>query len=528
VISRRTLIASALTGSVVVALCAAWYVAASRDLSRRARELREAPRLAAIREASRIAERLFLRLDALREVESRRPFSDYLDDTELLALGSCAEPGGATSPLAEGPADPLIWAHFQIDDVGQLTLPTLPTPDGEPGRDVDEIQLAILEELECTSSHQLAALRRPPAEQERQPRASGRGGLAQVGAFRWHAATLRDEDAFVALRDVHTPRAVLTQGFVVRAESLERLVADGPFPVRIVPGPPGDEAGEARIPLAGDDWTVRLDPRQAILEAERQATGLRREFRLGFVGGSLLALLAGAAIVLMVHQSERVAAQRARLAAAAAHELRTPLASLQLYGEMLADGSGSPDRGREYAARIALETERLGRVVTNVLGFARLERGKLVLRPTVGELGSAVSEAAERLRPALAAEGAALEVEIEPGLPQLAFDRDAVDGILRNLVDNAERYSRGCADRRITVGLSARDGGQALTVADRGVGVAAGRSRRGEPENPGSGQGLGIGLKLVRALAAAQGAEVSHRPRPGGGTVFCVLFPRSA
>jgi signal transduction histidine kinase len=530
-------VAALLTAAAVVVPCSAWYVAGSRAAEERASTLESLPREQARVEALRIAEQLALRLEALRQSESRRPFTDYLGDGQRLFLGECGDDAGGRSPLAQGPADPLIWAHFQIDDVGQLTLPTLgdgeaPPPGARRARQADEIQMAILEELECASSDHLAALRRLPDEAAEQRRVPAGSGVVTVGPFEWHSASLKEQPALVALREVTTPTAVLTQGFVVLAESLEALQASAPFPARVLPGRPNGRDGEARLPVTGDAWTVTLDASEAFAAAGAEAQRRRLGFRRNFVLGSLAALLAGGAIVLLVRQTDRLAEQRARFAAAAAHELRTPLAGLQLYGEMLADGSGDPERRSSYARRIALEAERLGRVVSNVLGFSRLERGRLGASPESGDLGAAVRESLERLRPTLEANGATLATLIDEGLPSARFDRDAVHRILQNLLDNAERYSRASPDRRITVRLTHGPQGHVLSVVDHGPGVAPGLrrslfrpfSRHQDPDGP---AGLGIGLALVKALADAQGAAVLHRPADGGGTDFSVYFPAS-
>ena len=525
----RTTVAMLLAGAAVTIPCVAWYFAGARAADQRGVRVEAAARQAATAEASRIAEQLTLRLESLRQTESRRPYSDYLSDGQLVT-GDCAAEPQFASPLARGPADPLIWAHFQIDDVGQLSLPTLvdDRPAENGAADAREIQAAIFEELECASSHHLAALRRKPqAATER--RVPAGGGVITVGAFEWHSASLQGQPAFVALREVATPTAALTQGFVVLAGSLERLQAAAPYPVRVLAGKPSGDA-EARLALTGDAWTVHVDASSAMEQAAVEAGTLRSRFRKTFVAGSIGAMLAGVAVVFLVWQTDRLALQRSRFAAAAAHELRTPLAGLQLYAEMLADGSGAPEQTANYPRRIALEAERLGRVVGNVLGFSRLERTGLGQRGSVGDLASAVRESLERIRPGLEANGATLDVAIDSDLAATHFDRDSVHQMLQNLLDNAERYSRQAADRRITVALNRREAGQLLSVVDRGPGVDPSVRRRlfrpflRHPD-PAAPEGLGIGLALVRAMARSQGAEVSHTQPDAGGSVFSILFP---
>jgi signal transduction histidine kinase len=275
---------------------------------------------------------------------------------------------------------------------------------------------------------------------------------------------------------------------------------------------------------------VLIDASQAIENARAEAQGVWRRFWISFVWGVVSALVAMLCVVGMVWQAERLAHQRSQFAASAAHELRTPLAGMRMYSEMLAEGLGDPTRAKEYARRVADEAERLGRVVGNVLEFTRLERGTLKVRPELGDLAATVRDGVARQLPALEAMGARVEMMIADELPQACFDRDAVGEILQNLLDNAEKHTRAATNRTIHVSLATAANGVALSVADHGPGVPSEiRQRLFRPFERGTHEdapaGLGLGLVLVQALALAQGGNVSYADAHGGGAIFTVTFP---
>jgi signal transduction histidine kinase len=182
---------------------------------------------------------------------------------------------------------------------------------------------------------------------------------------------------------------------------------------------------------------------------------------------------------------------------------------------------------------VAGEAERLGRVVSNLLGFSRLERGELTFDSTSEELAAALRTSIEQLRPLLEAGGAKIELEIDSDLPPIRFNRDALHQIVQNLLDNAEKYGRSAKDRTIRIELVRCSEGARLSVVDRGPGVdpSVRRSlfrpfvRNPAPEAP---SGLGLGLALVQALARAQGASADYAAAAGGGSRFSVTFRAAA
>jgi signal transduction histidine kinase len=531
-VPSRTTWAALIAGVALGVPCAAWYLAGSRATEQEARRITEAPLVRARQEAERIAGSLTVRLESLRHSETRRSFLDY--EPHLHALpGECSCETRLVSPLAQGPADPLIWAHFQIDEVGQLELPLLDRTDSDGAARSSALRAlsgeqAILDVLECAADDRITELPLPSFGPGEEVQGTDSDWIVTVGPFQWHHVSLEHQPALLALRQVQTPAAALIQGFVIRREALEQLLEGGPYPARLWPRAPEGET-EARLPLEGDPWSVAVDASGEVESAVRSAGHVRAGFRASFTLGLVAAIVGGVLVVGLVWQAERLARQRARFAAAAAHELRTPLAGLRMYGEMLADGSGDHERTRGYARRIAGESERLGRVVTNLLGFARLERGELRVQPKPGDLAEAVRVSLDRLAPALENGGAGIEASIAESLPPVEFDRDALHQILQNLLDNAASYVRAADDRTIRVVLEQGPAGPCLSVIDRGPGVEP--SLRGKlfdafvrDPSPDAPDGLGLGLALVRALARAQKATVDHADESGGGSRFTVRF----
>src|SRR5262245_22713088 len=268
-----------------------------------------------------------------------------------------------------------------------------------------------------------------------------------ISPLEWRTLSFAGGPVLVGVRHVQTPDGSFAQGFVVdRAALTTRLAAKA-----------GDMVAELHAVDASErkgvdltpGWQLSVAPNpRALAGAATSAATVARGFLIRFVAIGSIALLAAGFVLMLVLRAEQLARERSQFAAAAAHELRTPLAGLQLYGDMLADGLGDPGKVRDYARRMSEEASRLGRVVSNVLGFSQLERGNLAVDAQVGSLGEALRELSERAQPALDRAGAALELDVAPEL-RARFDRDALARIVGNLLDNAEKYARNAEDRTI-------------------------------------------------------------------------------
>jgi signal transduction histidine kinase len=246
-----------------------------------------------------------------------------------------------------------------------------------------------------------------------------------------------------------------------------------------------------------------------------------------------VAVLGLAAIYRMVGVAVSYAEQRSNFVAAVTHELKTPLTAIRMYGEMLRDGLVASEAKRdEYHRHITAESERLSRLVDNVLELSRLQNGTRRVRLERGDLGAVCRDVAALVRPHVEGAGFALRLDLDSTLPAVRFDRDALMQVLFNLVDNAVKYANGAAAKEIVLGCRRDADGLRLVVRDRGPGVPAAHLRRifepfyrGENELTRRAKGTGIGLALVQGLADEMGARVSGRNVPEGGFEIELAFP---
>jgi signal transduction histidine kinase len=241
----------------------------------------------------------------------------------------------------------------------------------------------------------------------------------------------------------------------------------------------------------------------------------------------VLAIAVGSWIIVhSLRQELMLARQKTDFVSNVSHELKTPLTSIRMFAEMLAeDRVAEPGKRRQFHQIIASEASRLTRLINNVLDFARLERGEKQYRFAPLDLAALVTETVAAYRPHLESVGFALACEVPAAPVPVRGDPDALAQVLVNLLSNAEKYS---SDRKeIGVRLEAADRALAVHVMDRGLGVPRGCEEKifeqffRAHDSLSSGiQGSGLGLTLARQIARAHGGEVTFRPRDGGGSCF--------
>src|SRR5256714_4625463 len=260
------------------------------------------------------------------------------------------------------------------------------------------------------------------------------------------------------------------------------------------------------------------------------ATWMRRSFLiLGF-----LSVMIVEGLVLtkhMVGKEMAVAKLKSDFVLTVSHELRTPLALIRLYAETLELGRiTTKEKKQQYYRIIRKESERLTALINNILDFSRIEAGRKEYEFRETDIADLVRNTLDSYRYQIEQQGFALEENIDPDLPVVQVDREAIARALVNLVNNALKYSTN--EKYLGVKLYRENGAVKLEVADRGIGIARRDQgkifekfyRAGDPLVHNT-KGSGLGLSLVRHITEAHGGDISVESTPGAGSKFTLSLP---
>ncbi|MGB0743836.1 MAG: sensor histidine kinase [Opitutales bacterium] len=251
-----------------------------------------------------------------------------------------------------------------------------------------------------------------------------------------------------------------------------------------------------------------------------------------FIGGLSLTILIGSAVLIWQARRDALDAQRkTTFVANVSHELKTPLTSIRLFADMLHDGRVKEERKqREYLQRMLNETQRLTRLVNNVLDFSRLDRGQRRAKFESMDLGATVAEIIEAQTERLSTEGLSVDY-IAPESPVHAeVDRDALEQILLNLLDNAAKYA--ASGKRAEVLLEGDNAGWSLHVNDFGPGIPAAERKqvfaafhRSDDRLTSERPGCGLGLSIAARLAQELGGVLTLEENQPTGCAFILKVP---
>jgi signal transduction histidine kinase len=267
-----------------------------------------------------------------------------------------------------------------------------------------------------------------------------------------------------------------------------------------------------------------------------KAIGRRWIIQSLLILGALSVLLVCGLVVAYRSVSKEVALARLKsdFVSNVSHELRTPLSLIRLYAETLELGRiKTQEKKEEYYRIIRKESERLTALINNILDFSRIEAGRKEYDFRETDIAELVRTTLDAYRFQIEQQGFEFEQRIDPGLPTMRVDREAIARALLNLVNNALKYSGD--EKFLGVMLYRANGVLKLEVIDRGIGIARRdqskifeKFYRTGDQLVHNTKGSGLGLSLVRHITQAHGGEVEVESAPGRGSKFTLSLPLTA
>ncbi|MBP1623501.1 MAG: yycG 2 [Acidobacteria bacterium] len=295
------------------------------------------------------------------------------------------------------------------------------------------------------------------------------------------------------------------------------------------------QSGRLSMRLASDTglpWTVVAS---IASPAESESFASRRRLLLaGLALAAVLVITTGYTLTRSLSHELDIARLKSEFVAAVSHEFRTPLATLRQLTENLADGRVSTDERRSaYYQTQQRATNRLSRLVERLLDFGRMEAGALRYHFELLNLGRLIGDVVDEFENVASTSGHQIMVAVDPDLPEVHADPEALGQALWNLLDNAIKYSPGKEAVRVEV---AREGDfAAIRIRDDGLGIAPQEQKqlfrkffRGSAASSAHVKGAGIGLAMVDYIVRAHRGRIRVESEPGKGSAFTILLKLEA
>ncbi len=249
---------------------------------------------------------------------------------------------------------------------------------------------------------------------------------------------------------------------------------------------------------------------------------------------SLFSLIfVGCAFIYRTIRSEaEVNQKKGDFISAVTHELKTPLTSIRLYSEMLLDDMVADEQKKKVYYRYMLkESERLTRLINNVLDFSRLESNKKEFKMEAGDLKELILELCEKYENNLKVSGFLFTYDIKD-VRETVFDKDTITQVFINLMDNAVKYSTDSDEKDIRVRLYEQADRVVFEISDKGIGIPRNEQKlifnkfyRVENELTRRSKGSGIGLSIVKEYIKAHKGTIEVASKEREGSTFKVALP---
>ena len=231
-------------------------------------------------------------------------------------------------------------------------------------------------------------------------------------------------------------------------------------------------------------------------------------------------------------QARRVEEVRRDFVANISHELKTPVGGISLLSEAIVDARDDPEAVARFGERIRVESDRLTRLVKEIVDLSRLQVQDTLHEPHLVDMTRVVAEAVDRVRVTSEARSITIDVAIEDGLAVYG-DRELLTTAIGNLVSNAVNYSDD--HTKVAVGGRRTDETVEISVSDQGHGIPASeqerifeRFYRVDAARSRATGGTGLGLAIVKHICANHGGDVTVWSAEGHGSTFTVRLPLAA
>ena len=298
----------------------------------------------------------------------------------------------------------------------------------------------------------------------------------------------------------------------------------------------GKKNAPAALPLVTEYFEDNFPPWKIEL-FEASAKGLeildiRRNFYFWTILTLIVVLAFGAFLIArtIAHEMD-VLKIKSDFVSSVSHEFKTPLTSIKALMERLVDGKvRDPGKMDQYFSIIAQDTDKLTRLVNNLLDFSKIEEGKKEYVFSDMDIVRIATEQVERFKKEQVLEGPDIRLEIAGEIPSLRVDADALSRALANLLSNAVKFTP--PGKAIRVGIESDGESVVLAVEDEGIGIHPDEVGKvfekffqGRNALDQSVRGTGLGLTLVKHIVEAHGGRILVESRLGLGSKFSMVFP---
>ncbi|HEV2707568.1 MAG TPA: HAMP domain-containing sensor histidine kinase [Pyrinomonadaceae bacterium] len=277
------------------------------------------------------------------------------------------------------------------------------------------------------------------------------------------------------------------------------------------------------------NWKARIGLKNTNLD------DLARDSFLHSAGVTFLVvvfLLCGIALTIRATDREaRLAQAKSNFVSNVSHELKTPLSLISLFSEILELGRvNNEEKKTEYYRIIRHESRRLNKTIDNILDFSKIEAGRKTYNFADGDMAEVIEDVLSSYRYQIINSGFDVQTNIQPDLPSVLIDRDAMGQAISNLLDNAIKYSGEV--KQLSITMKTLGSALSIEIADYGIGIPRAEQAKIFEKFYRVGNGLvhdikgsGLGLSLVKHIIEAHQGTISVESEVGKGSRFTILLP---